>query len=64
VESADWEEAPVNLGSLGAILIRVERVIARELDKPVPVAARREEKEVTEVSERHLKGKAIENVVK
>jgi len=63
VESTDTEDAPAGIQSLGQICVDVERVTRRLLSNPIPVKAE-EEKAVTQVSEKLLKGKAIGSAIK
>ena len=63
IESLYTDEAPARLLDLGNICVRVKRIIAVPLSQSVP-AKGSEEKAVTEVIEKLLKGKAIENSIK
>jgi hypothetical protein len=63
VETTDMEEAPSTLQSLGQISVEVTRVTSHLMSEPDSVEAL-EEKAVTQISEKLLKGKAIENAIK
>jgi hypothetical protein len=59
----DAHEAPSRLLDLGKIYVGVKRVFSTPISKPIPVKGL-EEKTVTEVTEKLLKGKAIETSIK
>jgi hypothetical protein len=63
VETIDMEGAPNTLQRLGQISVEVKRVKQQLLSEPESVKEL-EEKTVTQVSEKLLKGKAIENAIK
>jgi hypothetical protein len=63
VESTHLEEAPNTLQRLGQISVEIKRVTRHLRSKPKPVKAL-DEKTVTQVSEKLLKGKAIENAIR
>jgi len=63
LESTHLEEAPNTLQRLGQISVEIKRVTRHLRSKPKPVKAL-DEKTVTQVSEKLLKGKAIENAIR